>query len=189
MQGMNILPLLGKLIKAIPLEQLFPPRDPRDALRKFMEADQTATQYRPSVTPPADVELSPVSSSKTQEIATACVPCALGHFSRSAGSLEEAVRFKDQGLGSVEIIDRIGSVLKEQNALERHDLTPEKLQKSPPWEREIAEKALKESRSLRHKLEGIESIEQLEEVAADTAVFYRKLNREWFKNRFSHRGG
>jgi len=134
----------------------------------------------------------PPSSEKTsqnQEIATACVPCALGHFSRSAGALEEAMRFKDRGLTSNEILDRVGGVLKEQNTLERHDLTPEKLLRSPQWEREIAEEALVESRRIRHVLEGLETMEQLEEVAAETAAFYRKLNREWFKRRFAHRGG
>jgi len=128
-------------------------------------------------------------TSQAQEIATACVPCALGHFSRSSGALEEAMRFKDQGITSNEILDRVGGVLKEQNTLERYDLTPEKLRRSPPWEREIAEKALFESRRVRHVLEGLESIEQLETVAAETAAFYRKLNREWFQKRFAHRGG
>ena len=126
-------------------------------------------------------------TSQTHEIATACVPCALGHFSRSAGALEEGMRFKDQGITSNEILDRVGGVLKEQNTLERYDLTPEKLQRSPPWEREIAERALFESRRIRHVLEGLESIEQLETVAAETAAFYRKLNREWFQKRFAHR--
>jgi len=128
-------------------------------------------------------------TSQAQEIATACVPCALGHFSRSAGALEEAMRFKDQGITSNEILDRVGGVLKEQNTLERYDLTPEKILRSPPWEREIAERALFESRRVRHVLEGLESIEQLETVAAETAAFYRKLNREWFKKRFAHRAG
>ena len=139
----------------------------------------------PSASSPS--KLPPEETPQTQEIATACVPCALGHFSRSAGALEEAMRFKDQGITSNEILDRVGGVLKEQNTLERYDLTPEKLQRSPPWEREIAEKALFESRRVRHVLEGLESIEQLETVAAETAAFYRKLNREWFQKRFAHR--
>ena len=97
------------------------------------------------------------------------------------------MRFKDQGITSNEILDRVGGVLKEQNTLERYDLTPEKLRRSPPWEREVAEKALFESRRVRHVLEGLENIEQLETVAAETAAFYRKLTREWFQKRFAHR--
>jgi len=111
---------------------------------------------------------------ETEDIATACVPCALGHFSRSTGALEEAMRFKAQGITSNEIVDRVGGVLKEQNTLERYDLTPEKLRRSLLWEREIAEEALVESRRVRHVLEGLESIEQLEVVAAETAAFYEE---------------
>jgi len=128
-------------------------------------------------------------TSQAQEIATACVPCALGHFSTSSGLLNECVRFKEDGITSNEILDRVAKVLAEQNALERVDLTPEKLGRSPEWERKLAERALAESRRLRHILEGLESIEQLEKAAASTASFYRALNREWFQKRLTRRGG
>lgn len=124
----------------------------------------------------------------TQDIATACVCCALGHFSTSSGLLNEAARFKKEGLQSNEILDRIAKVLEEQNALERVDLTEEKLQRTPQWEREIAEEALEQSRKLRHKLEGITSINELEQAAADTASYYRRMNRDWYKGRFAHLG-
>ena len=129
----------------------------------------------------------PAGSSR-EEIATACVPCALGHFSRSAGALNEAMRFKGEGMTSNEVLDRIASVLEEQNALERFDLTPEKLQRTPKWEREIAEEALQHSRQLRHRLEGIETIEELEQAAAETAGFYEKMNRDWYRGRFRNLG-
>jgi len=122
------------------------------------------------------------------EIATACVPCALGHFSTSAGLLNETVRFKTEGITSNEILDRIAKVLEEQNALERVDLTPEKLQGTPEWERGIAEEALEQSRKLRHRLESITEIDELEHAAADTAGYYKKMNREWYKERFRHLG-
>lgn len=130
-----------------------------------------------------------LSSRGEEEVATACVPCALGHFSRSAGALNEAVRFKNEGITSNEILDRIACVLEEQNTLERFDLTPEKLQRTPQWEREIAEEALQQSRKLRHRLEGIETVEQLGQAAAETATFYKKMNRQWYRGRFSHLGG
>jgi len=119
------------------------------------------------------------------DVATACVPCALGHFSLSAGLLNEAVRFKKDGMTSNEIIDRVAKVLEEQNTLERVDLTSENLQASPEWERDIAEEALLQSRSLRHRLETIETIEELEQAAADTTAYYRRLYREWWKRRFA----
>jgi len=123
-------------------------------------------------------------------IASACVPCSLGHFSTSAGLLNEAVRFKDEGITSNEILDRIAKTLEEQNTLERVDLAPEKLQQTSGWEREIADEALQQSRKLRHRLEGIQTIEELEDAAADTASYYRTMNREWYKGRLAHmRGG
>jgi len=111
--------------------------------------------------------------------------CALGHFSTSAGMLNEAVRFKGEGMASNEIADRIAKVLEEQNTLERVDLTPAKILSTPDWERGIAEEALKQSRSLRHRLETIETIEALEQVAADTEGYYRSLHSEWWKLRLA----
>ena len=111
--------------------------------------------------------------------------CALGHFSTSAGMLNEAVRFKEGGITSNEISDRIAKVLEEQNTLERVDLTPAKIRSTPDWERGIAEEALAQSRNLRHRLETIQTTEELEQVAADTAGYYQSLHREWWKKRLA----
>jgi len=138
------------------------------------------------VAPPAHAAPSE-KTSQAENIATACVPCALGHFSTSSGLLNECVRFKDDGITSNEVLDRVAKVLAEQNALERVDLTPEMIAQSPEWEREMAERALKESRSLRHKLEGLQSMDDIEAAAAETATFYRKLNREWYQKRLTRR--
>jgi len=138
----------------------------------------------------SETEKTPENSVSVQDtpenIATACVPCAVGHLSASTGLLNEAVRFKGEGILSNEIIDRIAKTLAELNALERVDLTPEKLAETPPWEREIAEEALARSRGLRHKLEAIQTIEELEGAAAETDKYYQKLNRKWYKGRFAH---
>jgi len=160
--------------------------------------DKLGISDTPSATPPRVAEsqkeepkTEPPASSPHQsgeDIATACVSCSLGHFSTSAGLLNEAVRFKAEGITSNEILDRIAKVLEEQNALERVDLTREKLQRTPKWEKEIAEEALQESRKLRHSLESITSIEELEQVAADTAGYYKKMNRQWYRGRFQHLG-
>ena len=144
-------------------------------------------QSPPSVPGPSKSKLPSEEPSETQEIATACLPCCLGHFSTSSGLLNECVRFKDDGITSNEILDRVAKVLAEQNALERVDLTPEMIAQSPEWEREMAERALKQSRSLRHKLENLQSMADIEQAAAETATFYRKLNREWFQKRLTRR--
>jgi len=137
--------------------------------------------------PPAATETSAEEKAAT-EIATACVPCALGHMSLSSGLLKEAVRFKGEGITSNEILDRIAIVLEELNSLEREDLTPEKILELPPWERAIAEETLEQSRQLRHKLETIRTIEELEQVAAGTKRYYIKLLRQWYKGRFGRLG-
>src|SRR4030042_3565400 len=116
-------------------------------------------------------------------VASACLPCAVGHFSTSATLLNEAVRFKKDGLTSPQVLDDIAAALGEQNALERIDLTPEKIRLLPDWEKEMANMALEKSRELRHKLETVQSMEELENLAADTQEFYKLLNREWISKR------
>jgi len=130
----------------------------------------------------------PSEESPPARIATACVACAVGHFSTSSGLLKEALRFKGEGMTSQEVLDRIAGALEEQNALEREDLTQEKIQNLPEWEKPIAYEALEQSRQLRHKLETIEGIEELEQLAADTRTYYLRLSREWYRGRFSNLG-
>lgn len=117
------------------------------------------------------------------QVKSACVPCAIGHFSTSARLLNEAVRFKTEGLKSPQVLDDIAGALGEQNALERIDLTPEKIRRLPDWEQDMAQEALDRSRDLRHKLETVKNMEDLSELAADTEEFYRYLNREWQSKR------
>jgi hypothetical protein len=132
--------------------------------------------------------VSPSEESPTQDIATACVPCAIGHYAGAARLLNEAIRFRDEGIESNQVLDDIAGAIGELNAMERVDLTPERLQKTPEWERVIADEALRESRKLRHRLEGIRSMEEIEKAAADTESYYKKLNRQWYKGRFGKLG-
>ena len=123
-----------------------------------------------------------------EDIATACVGCAIGHYAGAAKLLNEAFRFRDDGIESNQVIDDIAGAIGELNAMERVDLTPERLQRTPDWERAIADEALRESRKLRHRLEGIGSMKEIEKAAADTESYYKRLNRQWYKGRFSHLG-
>lgn len=123
------------------------------------------------------------SEENVEGVARACLPCAVGHFSTSARLLNEAIRFKKDGLTSPQVLDDIAAALGEQNALERIDLTPEKMRMLPEWEKQMAEVALEKSRELRHKLESVKDIKELEVLAADTEEFYKKLNREWTSKR------
>lgn len=119
------------------------------------------------------------------KVKSACVPCAIGHFSTSARLLNEAVRFHSEGLSSPQVLDDIAGALGEQNSLERIDLTPEKIRNLPEWEQGMAQEALDRSRELRHKLETVKSMGELTELAADTEEFYRYLNREWQSKRLA----
>lgn len=121
-----------------------------------------------------------VITAPADNIATACLACSVGHFSCTVGLLNEIVRFKKEGITSYEVIDRISKCLEEQNALERVDLAPEKIQNLIGWEKKLAQDALDTSRSLRHTLENVQTIEELEELAANTDRFYKNLSREWF---------
>ena len=188
---MNWFGMAAGIFARLPIEKwLTKPRDTTKSLEALADRLQSAeSQTKPPISGKTTVSTQEVAPPpQGQAIATACVPCALGHFSTSTGLLNEAVRFKKEGITSFEILDRIGKCLEEQNTLERVDLTPEKLQNTPPWERALAEEALSQSRTLRHRLEVISNIEELEQIAADTSGYYRTLNREWYKVRFSHPG-
>ncbi|MBA7533275.1 hypothetical protein ES705_25510 [subsurface metagenome] len=170
---------------------MFPPRDNTKALEEFaatLTAPQSAKEAPPEQKTAPTITQEPKTVPRQEAVATACVPCAVGHFSTSAGLLKEAVRFKGEGITSNEILDRIAMALEEQNTLERVDLAPEKIQSSPQWERELGEEALTQSRSLRHRLENLSSIEQLGQAAADSERTYKKLFREWFKLNFARLG-
>ncbi len=142
----------------------------------------------PEIEPQSLVQSPTPESNPPAPIATACVACAVGHFSTSSGLIKEALRFKGEGMTSHEILDRIAGSLEEQNALEREDLTQEKIQRLPEWEKPIAYEALEQSRQLRHRLETIQGIDELEQLAADTRVYYLRLSREWYRGRFSNLG-
>lgn len=121
---------------------------------------------------------------KASEIATGCVPCAIGHFGTCSGLLAESLRFgKKEGIDSGEVIDRVNLCLDELNTMERVDLRPELIDGLPKWEKELANKALNASRDTRHGLEGLTSIDELEAVAAETQRTRGEIGRQWFQQK------
>ncbi len=189
---MDWLMFFGNILNRIPIERvLFPPRDNTKALEEF-----AATMTAPVAPKEASLEQKtaptitrePETVPQQEDIATACVPCGVGHFAGAAKLLNEAFRFRDDGITSNQVLDDIAGAIGELNAMERVDLTPEKLQNTARWERPIADEALRESRKLRHRLESISSMEEIEKAAADTESYYKKLYRQWFKQRFAHLG-
>lgn len=185
--------LISNLVSRIPIEKvLFPPRDDTKELEEFAAsmAAPVAQNKAPleQKTTPTTITPEPEAATQQEDIATACVPCGVGHFAGAAKLLNEAVRFRDDGITSNQVLDDIAGAIGELNAMERVDLTPEKLQNTAGWERPIADEALRESRKLRHRLESISSMEEIEKAAADTESYYKKLYRQWFKQRFAHLG-
>ena len=170
-----------------PVEKLEPPEE---ALERIYGSKRAGPGVPSGKLPVLEVPQEPeiIAIPEPTDIASACVPCALGHMSTSTGMLNEAIRFKKDGIASNEVLDRIAKTLEELNSLERVDLAPDKIEMLPPWEKTLANEALLKSREIRHKVEGIKAMNDLEKIAAETDRFYKKLNREWFKQRLSGKG-
>lgn len=127
---------------------------------------------------------------KASSIVSGCVPCAMGHFGTCVGILNESIRFAHtpEGMASPEVADRVGMCLDELNAMERVDLRPEMTVQLSGWEKDLAEKALTESRAIRHSLEALEDVDGLEAVAAKTQASRQEIGRSWFQNKLKNLG-
>jgi len=114
---------------------------------------------------------------------TACVTCSINHLSACAGLLsDEAIRFaRREGVTSEEVIRRISRCQDQLNAMEREDLAVEKVAQLPDWEKKLAIEAQNKSAEIRHKLENISSIEDLENVALEIKTVRDELGKKWFK--------
>ncbi len=124
--------------------------------------------------------------SKATAIPTGCIPCSLGHVGTCSGLLNEAMRFaRTDGMASPEVIDRVNICLDELNALERVDLRPEMTVNLQGKEKELATEALVQSKAIRHNLENLKTIDDLEKTAARTQEIRSHIGREWFQNKLS----
>ncbi len=136
--------------------------------------------------PKEEVKAPAAETKKASDIATGCVPCSMGHLGTCTGLLNEAMRFaKKDGIESGEVIDRVGMCMDELNALERVDLRPEMITALPDWQRELANQALTQSRSMRHDLEGLTTVNQLEKIAASTQSARKDIYKVWFRERLA----
>ncbi len=123
---------------------------------------------------------------KATSIEAGCIPCSLGHISTCSGLLSESMRFaRKDGINSNEVVDRVGLCIDEISALERVDLRPQLIVNLPPWEKELARKILLESRNIRHGLEKISTVEDLEKIAAQAQIVRQEIGRTWFNHRLS----
>lgn len=139
------------------------------------------------ISPEIPKQPSLILAEKATETATGCLPCSLGHMSSCSGLLNEAVRFaKSDGIDSNEVIDRVGMCLDELNAMERVDLRPEMIVSLPAWEKDLADEVLVASRAMRHTLEELGTVDNLEQAAASTQSTRTHIWRQWIKNKMKH---
>jgi hypothetical protein len=127
----------------------------------------------------------PTTTKASSNVATGCIPCSIGHLGTCSGLLNEAMRFAHKdGVQSDEVIKRVNMCLDELNTLERVDLRPEMIHDLPDWEKSMADNALDLSRSLRHDLEQLSSLPELEGIAAKTQGTRQAIGATWFKEKF-----
>ncbi|MEE9316272.1 MAG: hypothetical protein V3U97_04090 [bacterium] len=121
----------------------------------------------------------------TIDIATACLPCTGSHLHACVGLLNEAVRFARKDGINLEVIKRIDNCLGEIVAAERIDLTPEAIVNLPAKEKEIASEAAIKLRDIRHDLENISSLDELEQIAARAQELQHKITYQWFQSKLA----
>lgn len=131
----------------------------------FQNADLSGKKKEPVTqndTPPVALE------EKRETKGTACVPCSREHFGVCASVLNEAMRFaRTEGLNHREVMDRVEACSEELNAWERFDVAPHKLKELSKDEQEMIKKYLVRGRSLRHMINEMQSVDDLEKTAAE----------------------
>ena len=137
-----------------------------------------------------DEELQKVEQEKKQIArGTACLPCILDHVKTCAGIVsDEAVRMaRRHGIGDSEVIKRILDCGSQLNAMEREDLSVEKIAELPKWEKDIAIYAQNKSAEIRHKLNDLRSADDLEKVAVDIKQARDKIGTDYIRGRLVER--
>jgi len=121
-----------------------------------------------------------------EEIATSCLSCTDSHWSTISGVLNEAVRLARQGyaLDSEDIMSRISLAKEELNTWERLDASPDKLENSAEFIKDIVRKMVSKGAQLRHSMAetglgfGKGTIDGLESAASFAKQASREFERE-----------
>lgn len=127
-------------------------------------------------------------SSKSISEGTACIPCVNDHLSTCAGLVsDESVRMaRRNGIDDDEVVRRILRCSDQLNAMEREDLSVEKIAALPDWEKAIAVYAQNETADIRHKLNNITTADELESVALQIIESRDKIGKEWLRGRLKN---
>lgn len=108
---------------------------------------------------------------------TACLPCSRDHFTIASSVMDEATRFatREKGMRDPEVRKRIQAALKELNAMERIDLSPENTASLQGKEHELATWAKNSSADIRHMITNARSPQDLERVASKLSQVAQKF--------------
>jgi hypothetical protein len=103
-------------------------------------------------------------------VSTSCISCSHSHLTTIAGALEEGLRFaREGGIMHPEAIRRLSLADKEVNIMERIDLAPEMVQKSPAEDQELVKYFQPKIRKIRQDIGNITSVEDMEKAAAESS--------------------
>lgn len=185
---MDWMGFITNIINRVPFERiLVPPPDHTKALEDFRDSlKRTESQNPAPVSSEATIATQVPATASVEGEGTACIPCADDHLSTCSGLLSEAMRFaRKDGIESSEVITRLGLCRDELNAMERVDLRPELTSTLPQWEKQIANLALNGSRDLRHDMAEMNSVDDLEKVAAKATRLRKEVSSRWMKGRLS----
>jgi len=128
--------------------------------------------------PPAAPPRTPQKTLEAQ-MGTGCRPCTSDHFSTCSGALSEALRFaRTRGIEDPQVQRRLALCVDELNIWERVDAAPESLPTLSPPEREFVRRWLPKGRDLRHGVNDVVSLEDLERAAASAQQASREARTE-----------
>jgi len=179
---------LSSLAARVPVERiLLPPRDNTKELEKFYHGlvsaesqKQAASEEKMTTIPIAEKSFDKPIVAKA---GTGCRSCTADHLATCAGSLAEALRFaRGDGIQSAEVQERIALCAEELNIWERRDATPKSFVELPEQDKDFLRRWLPKGRGLRHQLNDIQTIEDLEKTAAHAQRLHLEARKELQSN-------
>jgi len=191
---MDWLAYLTNLAARVPVERiLIPPRDSTKELEKFYQSlagtevvKETAPPLKTAVTTqespetPDFVPEKPMGQIKiTSKLGTGCRPCTSDHLATCAGALSEAIRFaRADGVESDDVQQRIALCAEELNIWERWDAAPKSIAELSDQDRDFLRRWLPKGRGLRHQVNKIETLEDLEKAAGHAQQLHLEARKE-----------
>ena len=180
---------LSGLVARVPVEKiLLPPPDHTGELEKFYHSlasaespKQAASEEKTATTIPTTEK--PFDKPIVAKAGTGCRSCTADHLATCAGSLAEALRFaRGDGIQSAEVQERIALCAEELNIWERRDATPRSFVELPEPDKDFLRRWLPRGRGLRHQLNDIHTIEDLEKTAAHAQRLHLEARKELQSN-------